>query len=74
MLKPSMGTWISAYEHVSKQIHNKKNQRLWCTKQLSDETTNLNKITKYRNKVAHGDIANAPKYLKRNTSNGQKRS
>ena len=59
--RPSMGSWISNYEHLAKQVED-KNQ--WGTNQLAQEINALREITRLRNLLAHGDMGgNAAQYL-----------
>ncbi len=53
--RPSMGSWISAFEHMAEQVNDKA---IWgVTPNALKKTINkLREISSHRNKLAHGDI------------------
>jgi hypothetical protein len=62
--RPSMGSWVTAFEHLAKQLNNdSKAQWGVPTKGLNKDISALREITQLRNKLAHGDISgNASTY------------
>lgn len=62
--RPSMGSWVTAFEHLAKQLNNdSKAQWGVTTKILNKDISALREITQLRNKLAHGDISgNASTY------------
>lgn len=61
ILKPSMGSWVTGYGHLAKQVNDKET---WGINKIEEQIATLQEITSFRNKLAHGDIAgDATQYL-----------